>query len=303
MGMAKIEAVNAALIVACAILVHFYPFHVLILSYAVLGPAHYLTEIGWLHQRQYFARGPGIGLLFIVPAGILAFGSDSRLSAFALAFAIIVSAGFLLSASWQTLFAAMFAAAGLAHFAIKFAPGATNLFILLVPSIVHVFVMTGLFMLGGAKRAKSLGELAVLALFFSAAASFFFISPMASTPVVGSAYFEPIVRGLLPMMEGHSADSVFGFLGFAYSYHYLNWFSKVEIIKWNRVPKAHLGFMAALYIGMLSAYCWSFSLGFELSLFMSMLHVLLEFPLNMQVIASCCRLNALPAWGALLRKG
>src|SRR4029077_3259419 len=31
------------------------PFHLFLLAYAVLGPLHYLTEISWLHDRQYFA--------------------------------------------------------------------------------------------------------------------------------------------------------------------------------------------------------------------------------------------------------
>ena len=26
-------------------------------AYAFLGPLHYLTEISWLHDRQYFAKG------------------------------------------------------------------------------------------------------------------------------------------------------------------------------------------------------------------------------------------------------
>src|SRR5438045_6620252 len=34
------------------------PFHVFLFAYAVLGPLHYLTEISWLHDRNYFtARG------------------------------------------------------------------------------------------------------------------------------------------------------------------------------------------------------------------------------------------------------
>ena len=30
------------------------PFELLLLSYVVLGPAHYFTEISWLHDRKYF---------------------------------------------------------------------------------------------------------------------------------------------------------------------------------------------------------------------------------------------------------
>src|SRR5471030_2219723 len=30
------------------------PFELVLLSYAILGPAHYLTEISWLKGRQFF---------------------------------------------------------------------------------------------------------------------------------------------------------------------------------------------------------------------------------------------------------
>src|SRR5229473_4620799 len=32
------------------------PFHVFLFAYIVLGPLHYLTEISWLHDRNYFTR-------------------------------------------------------------------------------------------------------------------------------------------------------------------------------------------------------------------------------------------------------
>src|SRR4030095_9910912 len=42
--------VSAAL--ACTL-----PFEVFLLSYAVLGPLHYLTQISWLHDRGYYTTG------------------------------------------------------------------------------------------------------------------------------------------------------------------------------------------------------------------------------------------------------
>ena len=32
------------------------PFELFLFSYAVLGPLHYLTEINWLKERNYFAK-------------------------------------------------------------------------------------------------------------------------------------------------------------------------------------------------------------------------------------------------------
>src|SRR5437868_3748453 len=40
-----------------AVLAFNLPFELFLFSYAILGPLHYLTEIGWLHQRNYFATG------------------------------------------------------------------------------------------------------------------------------------------------------------------------------------------------------------------------------------------------------
>ena len=36
------------------------PFELLLLSYVVLGPAHYVTEISWLHDRKYFLPHRGV---------------------------------------------------------------------------------------------------------------------------------------------------------------------------------------------------------------------------------------------------
>ena len=36
---------------------YFFPFETFLLAYAFLGPLHYLTEISWLHDRQYFTKG------------------------------------------------------------------------------------------------------------------------------------------------------------------------------------------------------------------------------------------------------
>src|SRR5947209_12149273 len=38
------------------------PFELLLLSYVILGPAHYTTEISWLHDRKYFLPHRGVAL-------------------------------------------------------------------------------------------------------------------------------------------------------------------------------------------------------------------------------------------------
>ena len=54
---AQINYLNIGLMFMSAILAFFMPFETFLFAYAFLGPLHYLTEISWLHDRQYFAKG------------------------------------------------------------------------------------------------------------------------------------------------------------------------------------------------------------------------------------------------------
>ena len=71
------------------------------------------------------------------------------------------------------------------------------------------------------------------------------------------------------------------FMAFAYVYHYLNWFSKTSLIGWHK----NMTTGGSLRIGL----CWLFAVmlywydyrsGLLILLFLSLLHVFLEFPLN-----------------------
>ncbi|MEI8117380.1 MAG: hypothetical protein WCH03_07560, partial [Flavobacteriia bacterium] len=53
----KINYANIGLMLITGVLSYFYPFETFLLAYAYLGPLHYLTEISWLHDRNYFAKG------------------------------------------------------------------------------------------------------------------------------------------------------------------------------------------------------------------------------------------------------
>ena len=52
----KIEGLNIILILISLFLSLMLPFELFLFSYAVLGPLHYLTEINWLHQKNYFVQ-------------------------------------------------------------------------------------------------------------------------------------------------------------------------------------------------------------------------------------------------------
>jgi hypothetical protein len=72
-----------------------------------------------------------------------------------------------------------------------------------------------------------------------------------------------------------------GFIAFAYTYHYLNWFSKVEVIKWHKeLTTKKLAIVVLLSITSIALYIYSYSVGVLVLLAVSLLHVLLELPLN-----------------------
>ncbi len=69
-------------------------------------------------------------------------------------------------------------------------------------------------------------------------------------------------------------------LALAYLYHYLNWFSKVEVIGWARISSTRAGAIFSLWIGAVALYFHNYLLGFAVLLILSFMHVVLEFPLN-----------------------
>ena len=52
-----IHHLNTGLIIISCIVAFFIPFELFLFSYGILGPLHYLTEIGWLHKKNYFTKG------------------------------------------------------------------------------------------------------------------------------------------------------------------------------------------------------------------------------------------------------
>jgi hypothetical protein len=63
----KINYINIGLMGITAILSFLFPFETFLFAYAFLGPLHYLTEISWLHDRQYFSKGKyDFLILFII---------------------------------------------------------------------------------------------------------------------------------------------------------------------------------------------------------------------------------------------
>src|SRR5574337_913623 len=68
----KINYLNIGLMLISCLVAFYVPFELFLFSYAVLGPAHYLTEISWLHERNYFTKGKR-DYIFLGLAGLILF--------------------------------------------------------------------------------------------------------------------------------------------------------------------------------------------------------------------------------------
>ena len=278
------------------------PLQTLLLAYAVLGPLHYLTEIAWLRTKKfYFGTGLVPSGVYVALAGAMAlFAAFSFLTHRSYSVAIVVGLLLLSLTVWirsPYVLAALFIALLAAR---KLSPGSMFLLSVLVPTLIHVFAFTWVFMVSGAMRAKARGPLrwlnpallliipAVLVLALrqfpapagalslrALAASFGGLIEMfarsfrhAALPTGASPLSDPIIVAILR-----------GF-GFVYLFHYLNWFSKVELLAWHRVPARVWTIIVTLWAISVSMYAWNFRIGFMVANFLSLLHVLLEFPLN-----------------------
>jgi hypothetical protein len=417
MNTKTIDWLNIGLMGLSLGLAYVLPFELFLFSYAVLGPLHYLTEIGWLHKRDYFLPDQKAAKLFlpsIVVLGILlvwsAFGTEwlpdfsglslggwganiilgSLLLAGILVFIKspvyrVLAAGMIgicllvfqierpatvvriegeevaramewkenpyilvrgmqvqrengsLEPDFGVLFQRGFeglnpvgytlvksgfslippkgcSIANARGFVISYGKspeisfeGSLTQFALFVavflPTLIHVFVFTGLFMAFGAVKSKSKpGWLAVGVLLLCGIIPFVWYPSLNTTEISSyveesyrSSFFE-VNRQFLNWFGGlkagnqASADvAVFSstlgvglmrFIAFAYTYHYLNWFSKTSLIQWHKMPKITLLIIGLVWIASLILYGFSYKTGLKALFLLSFLHVFLEFPLN-----------------------
>lgn len=286
MGTRRIDFLNIALIgVTCAV-AHLFPFHLLILSYAVLGPAHYLTQISWLHDRRYFVANRWLPMILIGLAFGLVLNHDQDIAGILSWLALIAALAAVVPVSvfgrLAIIVGGIIAVLPLGHW------GAITFIAVLLPTVLHVFVFTAIFMWVGARRTRQASSYLAFAALLLGGASFLLPPPeVAFPPLAGLQFFTTItdyLRGLLPTSAA-TTTGVFGFLSFAYTYHYLNWFSKAEVIKWHNIPRRRFIGIVVVYLSAVAVYAVRFDVGFTLLGFLSLAHVLLEFPLNIRSFA------------------
>ena len=391
----KINFLNIGLMLITAVFAFFLPFETFLLAYAFLGPLHYLTEISWLHDRQYFTKGKydfvpllliGVALSYAAFAKDFDFNIDfyKEFVALNLFDKLLVLALFssllfafvknLMVKIIAILFIFIFISGWLAPENTAENSKSTTIFALtsLLPTLIHVYLFTGLFMLFGALKSRSkTGLLSVLAFiivpiflvfglpvqtktnyisdygkeaYYADGDGFFYTnvsildhfrlmnepnltnkqyldsiinkdSKTNQTPIAerqritdslsdklnqafivpnpeSEYYMRPIPAKLAIPVESkdyywnYVFFSGFGimlmrFIAFAYMYHYLNWFSKTEVIRWHKVPKIRFVAVLLLWLTACALYAYNYSLGLSFLFFLSFTHVLLEFPLNM----------------------
>lgn len=313
----RVDLVNIGLIIGSLILAILLPFRLLLVAYAVLGPLHFLTEINWLHDKGYFIRNRNwlwlgvvaitiialpkvvqyVGLTNYSQIGLLAFQLDS------------ISNGVIFLSLWSAIVLSVFDARGwrvlviAAGVPIAYLLNSVSSYVilvgLLIPTVIHVYLFTGLFMLYGALKSNSkigLGT-AVLTVVVPLVIYLFPVDPglynfsdnVKDTIVSNGFHMMSLeLAKLLGVTDGKSF-LFYGtwelkmqiFLTYAYIYHYLNWFSKTAIIGWHKGVRGGKAMVILIvWAAFVGLFAIDYKLGFISVLGLSFLHVIAEFPLN-----------------------
>ncbi len=311
----RVNHLNSALMVISCALAYVIPFELFLFSYAVLGPLHYLTEISWLHDRGYFLRLGSerryrldrlwLGLVALTLV-VMMYGAVAEkvlhrnvppVWEIGLFYLVFLGAALVVFVR-RRIAASVAAVAGAVLLALFSRSPLYALFAFFLITIVHVFVFTAAFILLGALKSKSRSGVLSLAVFALCAISFFVCAPPAAAAAeyVRGTYvsFQTLNAQLIKLFnlgtgttlaeiyDSAAGITVMRLIAFAYTYHYLNWFSKTSIIKWHAIPKGRTALILALWIAALVPFAFSYELGFVTLYMLSVLHVMLEFPLNHQ---------------------
>jgi hypothetical protein len=295
------HGVNLAVLLFSAAAAWVAPLETFIIAYAVIGPFHYLTEMAWLRKKQFFF-GNGIvsPQVYLITASVLCvFASldlyfKSGWAIYAIGALLVLSLGALVK-NVPVLAGAL----ALVFLTKHFVHGYGLFIAAFVPTVVHVYFFTLIFLISGALRGKRrslLGWvnpllLVVIPLLMVRLSDRFGVHTPGAYWMASEASFADVheyISGLLGIgMHFHpgtaldaGAVATFRFLAFIYLHHYLNWFAKTELLAWHKVSRRSWVAIVAIYAAMIGSYAYNFALGFYVSYFVSLLHVLLELPLN-----------------------
>lgn len=305
----KIDYINIGLLILSCLLAFLMPFELFLFAYGILGPLHYLTEISWLHDKNYFSTDKRDIILLVVISLIITVVSVKNYLGLAdldveykymnriifIAFASSLFFAFIKN----NLYKIMGVCVVILISAVS--DRLVLIFSVFLPTLIHVFVFTWLFMLYGALKSKSKPGYVTVALHILIPFILFYAFPnkhfFAITDYGKTTYkeFQMLNATIISLLnnnrvgDGEMYNQIFNsslgiaimrFIAFAYTYHYLNWFSKTKVIRWHQIPKSRSIFIVVIWIISIVLYAVDYSLGFKWLLLLSFIHVMLEFPLN-----------------------
>jgi len=260
---------NTGLILASFILSYFLPFELFLFSYAVLGRLHYFTEINWIKDKNYFIDNKFWIYIISVFCFVITLPTLIKLPFFETIDAnelvqniryiilkydtglffitIVIAFAFLCFKDRKKQYGVIFLGVIVAYL-LRNVEESIILFGIFLPTIIHVYLFTMLFMWYGNLKTKE-------------RISYFNIILLMLVPIVISViningesyYFSDNVKQIFTQNNFHiinvhiykllglsdgakfffyeSIDlKVQMFIAFAYTYHYLNWFSKTTVI-------------------------------------------------------------------------
>src|SRR5436309_2363394 len=198
----QINYLNIGLMIVSCLLSYVFPFELFLFSYAVLGPLHYLTEISWLHDQNYFiearrarqvrARRAWL-ILVAVTLAVMLYG-----------FVVEKVLKQQATPAWEiALFYLVFVTAALFMFTRRKGAGVAVVVLSLILlafvsdsryyalvaffliTIFHVLIFTGAFILFGALKSRSRSGVLSLGVFVVCMVSFFIYTPAALGHTLG----------------------------------------------------------------------------------------------------------------------
>src|ERR1700687_1393468 len=164
--MRTIDAVHLGALLAALAITYLVPFELLLLSYVVLGPAHYFTEISWLHDRKYFLPKRNIAFGLAGVAVVAALIDNAAWFGFVIWMAFVACALLTTTTAAQS---AILTIIVLGVTAIMAANGSSLAVLgILLPTLIHVSLFTLVFMTLGAYRSRSAMQAALIAVYVMA---------------------------------------------------------------------------------------------------------------------------------------
>lgn len=299
----NIELLNIFLILISGVFAFTLPFQTFLFVYAFLGPLHYLTEINWLHQRNYFLNHKNnvfyllfpiflIGIIVYIPNLFLLKPIIPLLIFLALLIAIFnQNKNEKIYKNWKFITLMIMGIVTSYYFRNSF----HIIFSIFLPTLIHVFIFTGIFILSGFLKNKTKITLFTFIIFiitslflltFNLNSSFFMedIQPIYhSFEKLNTVIFSIFNKEVIANKDIYFSNfgiKVMQFITFAYTYHYLNWFSKTSVIQWHKTTKTKIIIIIFIWILSVTLYIYNYKTGLFWLYLLSLTHVILEFPLN-----------------------